>query len=332
MVVSQQTAKISSPKPATKAATATAAAQLPAARAARAAARSGASRRSPPAASAAAWMRSISRPPRSVRRLGGEDQAPSAAPGRSARSPAPARAPERPVRMRRSRSRTAARSTTATSRERKAAQPSASSRTKFGVCSRTTSGRLSIADEERAAPKLAASIAIAQPGPGRGDQDAAERGAEHVGGVQRQPQQRVRLLDHGSGTVCGTIPCGRGEEKRGHGAVQRAEHDELPDLGAAGEQERRDRALRGHAGHVRADHDHVARQPVGDHAAEKDEDCVRDRARGEDEAEFGPRSVQVSSTAKASPIGAIALPMNDEARAAHSRRKRRSPNGPSLRR
>jgi hypothetical protein len=36
----------------------------------------------------------------------------------------------------------------------------------------------------------------------------------------------------------------------------------------------------------------MARQPVGDHAAEEDERGVRDRAGGEDETELGPCAVQ----------------------------------------
>jgi hypothetical protein len=130
------------------------------------------------------------------------------------------------------------------------------------------------------------------PGPGGGDEDAAERGAEHVGRVQRETQQGVRLLDHRFRDSLRDDPLRGWEEERGHGAVQRAEHDELPDLGVAGQEERGDRSLRRHAGHVRCDHDEVPREAVGDDAAEEDERRVRDRARGEHEPELRPRAVQ----------------------------------------
>ena len=119
------------------------------------------------------------------------------------------RAPRKP----RSGARTGGRSPTARCASGTRCQPSASSRTKLGASARARSAG-SVHQRRRRAPptpNVAASMAIAQPGPAAATSDAAERGAEHVRAVEGQPQERVRLLDHGSAARSG----GRSPARRG---------------------------------------------------------------------------------------------------------------------
>ena len=78
----------------------------------------------------------------------------------------------------------------------------------------------------------------------------------------------------------------RREEERARDRPDERDHRELPDLGLAGEQEvRRDR-LRDPGHEVRADHDEVARNPVGDHAADEEEEDLRQDREREHEPEL----------------------------------------------
>ena len=144
-------------------------------------------------------------------------------------------------------------------------------------------------------PNVAASIAIAQPGADADDEDAAERRADAPpccsgpAGAARSP----------AGSCPAAPSAGRsrprpGRRRRTTNAVQgrdrrrSCQSSALPVSSSAAST-----SLRRHAREVRPDHDRVPRQAVGPDAADEDEDDLRDRPRGEHEAEVALRAGHV---------------------------------------
>ena len=91
---------------------------------------------------------------------------------------------------------------------------------------------------------------------------------------------------------------GRPEERLG-GAEQRLDHDDVPDLDGAGEDQHREQRVQREADQVGDDHHAVARQPVGPHAADQQERDERQRRRREHDARRRSPSRCRSRTARA---------------------------------
>ena len=136
--------------------------------------------------------------------------------------------------------------------------------------------------------------------PRRGERPAGAR-PEHERGRQRRAgelgrpsrscrRRRLGLLDlvlgHGLRHQPGV---GRAEERLGR-AEQRLDHDDLPDLDGAGEDQHRQQRVQREAHEVGDDHHPVARQPVGPHAADQQEADERQRVRREHDADVGRRA------------------------------------------
>jgi len=128
---------------------------------------------------------------------------------------------------------------------------------------------------------------------GRGDEDAAGRCARHAGRVQRQAEEHVRRLEQLARDGLRDDPGRRREEERGRRPAHELERGELPQLGSARQEQQRGDTLCCGVRDVRADHDVVPRQPVRPHAAEEEEDDLRDRARREHEPHRRERVGQV---------------------------------------
>ena len=78
--------------------------------------------------------------------------------------------------------------------------------------------------------------------------------------------------------------------REGVGNTERAlDQRDVPDVGLAGEEQRRGRDLRGALHEVGADEDRPSRQPIGEDAAEQQEHDHRDLAGQQDDAEIGGR-------------------------------------------
>ena len=79
----------------------------------------------------------------------------------------------------------------------------------------------------------------------------------------------------------------RGLEERACGAEQQLDHDHLDDRRAARQDQDREHRVQRRAGEVGGDHDPVAREPVGPHAAEQQQRDQRHGLRGQHEPEVG---------------------------------------------
>ena len=93
-----------------------------------------------------------------------------------------------------------------------------------------------------------------------------------------------------SGTVCGIRPVYAGWKNACAASEQRLDHHELPDLDRAGEDQHRHQRVQAAPGQVGRDHDSVAGQPVGPHAAEQEQTDQRQRLGGEHQPEIGGRA------------------------------------------
>jgi hypothetical protein len=82
----------------------------------------------------------------------------------------------------------------------------------FGARSRTISGRLSIDVNGAAAPKLAASIAIAQPGPAAATSAPPSAAPKTLAAFSAGRSRAFACWIIASGTVCVTIPCEAGKK------------------------------------------------------------------------------------------------------------------------
>ena len=85
---------------------------------------------------------------------------------------------------------------------------------------------------------------------------------------------------------------GRPEERLAHAHAD-LEQRQLPDLGHAGDEQSSRRALQPEAQEVRDQHHLLARQPVGPHAADEEEDGQRDQVGGFDDADVGGRAADL---------------------------------------
>jgi len=125
------------------------------------------------------------------------------------------------------------------------------------------------------------------------DHESREAGADDRCRAIRQPQEGVRLLEP-AGADDARDQAGRGrEEERVRDAADELQDDELPELRAAADQERRDRPLSHEHDEVGRHHDEVARRAVGPDAADEDEEDLGDPDRGEHDAQVRRRAVQV---------------------------------------
>jgi hypothetical protein len=126
-----------------------------------------------------------------------------------------------------------------------------------------------------------------------GDEDAGrdrprDRADRHGDGPQRVgPLERLRGHDRGE-----QADAGRREERR-RGPAERGQRAEHPHLGDAGDEQDRHRALAHQPHRVAGDHQRPPRQPVGDHAADEQEDDERERPRRQHEAEVRRRVREV---------------------------------------
>jgi hypothetical protein len=117
--------------------------------------------------------------------------------------------------------------------------------------------------------------------------------ADDVAPALRESQKRVSLLEQVRfHRLRHDRDRGR-EEESDRGPARDLEHDEVPDLGATGQQEQRGCSLRTAAEHVRADHHEVARDAVADDAANENEDDLGQPRARQHVAEVGRRAGEV---------------------------------------
>jgi hypothetical protein len=148
--------------------------------------------------------------------------------------------------------------------------------------------------EQRCAGEIRGGVERDRPaGADRGDEHAADRGAADVDGVQRQAEQRVRLLQARRAHGQRHDPLRRGEEERGRDPARDLEGCQLPELRTPGEEQRRGDELHRTGEQVRADHDHVPRQPVGPHAPDEHEHDLRRPPGGEHDPERRRRAIEI---------------------------------------
>ena len=177
--------------------------------------------------------------------------------------------------------------------ERNSRQPTASSCRKLGARSRTTSGSRISAISAAARRNVAASTAIAQPGPNPATRKPATAAPPIIAVFIASWISAFACWSREAGTVCGITPDEAGKKNADAAPLTDGERGEVPDLRIAGDQQRRGHCLGEPADHVRADHDPVAGQAVGPDAADEQEDDQRDLACGEDQAEVGLRARQL---------------------------------------
>ncbi len=91
----------------------------------------------------------------------------------------------------------------------------------------------------------------------------------------------------------GDEPAGGRPEERLEDPVEGDQRDEHPELGGAGEQQRRDDRLHNHPSEIGHEHEPLPGQPVGPDARDQDEQGERERLRGEHEAELAGRPVEL---------------------------------------
>ena len=137
---------------------------------------------------------------------------------------------------------------------------------------------------------VTASSANAQPAPSPSTSTVASAGPGELGDGLERAARRLRVLDqllrHGLRHEPGV---GRAEERLG-GAEQRLDHDEVPDLDPAGEDQRREQRVEREADQVGRDHHPVTRQPIRPDPAEQQERDHRQRGGGQHDADVGGRA------------------------------------------
>ncbi len=139
-------------------------------------------------------------------------------------------------------------------RERNSPQPSRSSWRKLEAAWRAATGTRTWTTNAALTRNVAASNASAQPAPTPPTTSPARPAPTIDVVLLAQPKEGVRLLQP-AGADDARYEAGRGrEEERVRDAADDLQDDELPELGAAADQERRDRPLR-------REHDEVGRRP-----------------------------------------------------------------------
>ncbi len=206
-------------------------------------------------------------------------------------------------------------------RELNSRQPSASSAKKFDVSMRSSLGSRMSAVKNAARKNVRRVDGDPDTGARRGHDEPAERGADDPAAVLAEAKDRVRALEHRPRDGLGDDAGGGGEEERRAHAVDRREDHQLPDLRVAQEQEQRDQALADAADHVRRHHHEVPRQPVGPDSADQEEDHLRHRPRGQDEAQVRLRAGELQDGEREGDVCE---------RAADERRRPAQPEEPEL--
>jgi len=149
------------------------------------------------------------------------------------------------------------------------------------------------AENERADPEAQRIDPDRPSGPDGRDERPAEDRAGDVRGADGEEEQRVRLLQPFRRHRLRRQPARGRVVERGRGAAHGREHEHVPQLRAAGDQEYRQQALRREPREVRADHQALSRQPVRPDAAGKDEPDEGQRTRREHEAESGRGAAEI---------------------------------------
>ena len=131
-------------------------------------------------------------------------------------------------------------------------------------------------------------------GPCCDDEHAGERGAEDRARALREPSHRVRLLQPTGADDLRNQAGGRRVEERLRDAVDDLQRDQMPEPRRSCDEEQGGDPLHVAAKEVRGQHHATPLQPVGPDAAHEEEGDVRDRPRGEDEADVrdGARQVE----------------------------------------
>ena len=111
--------------------------------------------------------------------------------------------------------------------------------------------------------------------------------------VGEHRRHRVGLLDLGLGHGLRQQPTRGGAVERLGCAEQHADRHEVPDADLAGHDQQSEQRVQREPREVGHDHEQVARQAVGDDAADKQEADHRQAVRGEDEAKIGRACSQV---------------------------------------
>jgi len=133
------------------------------------------------------------------------------------------------------------------------------------------------------------------PGADRRHERTADDRPCDVGDADGEEEEGVRLLQAGAFDRLRRQPSGRGLVERRGGTVHRREHDEVPELCCAGDQERCEHRLAREAHQVGGDHQLPPRQPVGPDSTGQHEQDERRGARGEHEPEGRRRAADLEN-------------------------------------
>ena len=117
------------------------------------------------------------------------------------------------------------------------------------------------------------------------DERAARGGAEREGREARDREVAVRLLHQIGADDLAHEAVERRVVERDRRAAERLEHDQLPDVRVARDEQHAHRHAHAGARNVGRDHHRAARQPVADDAAEREHRHLGDRPRREGEAD-----------------------------------------------
>jgi hypothetical protein len=164
----------------------------------------------------------------------------------------------------------------------------------FGASMLSARGGEAHAGEDHSADEVGPSVEGERPARARrGHERAPERRADDVRAVPGHAEQDIRGLELPDRDRLRDEPLRGGEEERERAAAQDLQGDQVPQPRVTGQEQDGDRSLRGGTDGIRTDHDQVAGEPVGKHAAEQDEHELRNPVRREHEAEVALRAGQV---------------------------------------
>ena len=124
------------------------------------------------------------------------------------------------------------------------------------------------------------------------DQRARGRRADDVAGVLGEADERVGLLELVRRHERGGEAAGRRAEEGLERAVGGAEDQQVPELGAAREEQRGEDGLDGGAAEIAEEHQPAAGHAVGPDAGDEDEERHRHHLRGEHQAELRGAAVE----------------------------------------
>ncbi len=135
--------------------------------------------------------------------------------------------------------------------------------------------------------KVPASTANASPGPPSATSSPASAGPATEPTEYDIPRSALACWSRAAETVWGSSPVIAGWKNASAGAVDGGQHDQRPDLRAAGEQEDRADDLHDEPDHVGRDHHAAPLGAIGDDAGDEREDGERDELRGRDQRDVG---------------------------------------------